>query len=108
MLIRCLPILGLLLLAAGCTTTSIDQAIARNLPTICKNADTAHLAFVAVVSTGKVSERTIRSEGIAYKTVVGLCTQTETVDSAAVLVAVTAAYLEMTKALKTAEAVEGT
>lgn len=103
-----LPIVGLSLILAGCNTTSVDQAIARNLPTICKNANTAHLAFIAVASTGKVSDRTIRSEQVAYNTVVGLCTQEGPVDSAAILVAVTAAYLEMTKALKTAKAVEET
>lgn len=96
-----LPLLAL----AGCTTT-VDQAIQKNLPTICKNANTAHAAFSLVAATGRVSDKVVRSEGVAYDNVVKLCAQTGPVDTATVLIAATAAYLEITKALREAERVE--
>lgn len=98
------PVVALFMLVAGCTTTSVDQAIAKNLPTICKNATTVHLAFVVAAGVGNVSARWVKSEEVAYATVTRLCSDPNPPDTATVLVAVTTAYLEMTKALRAAEA----
>ena len=97
-------VVALSMLAAGCTTTSVDQAIAKNLPALCKNATTAHLAFVVAAGLRNVDARWVKSEEVAYATITRLCSDTNPPDTATVLVAVTTAYLELTKALRAAEA----
>lgn len=92
------------LLLAGCTTTTkIDTAIQKNLPAVCQAASTAHVAFVAVAATAKVSDRTIRREQLAYDALVPLCANPSSATTADVLVAAVNAYATITVALREAE-----
>lgn len=89
---------------AGCSTTSqIDTAIQKNLPAVCQGASTAHIAFVAVAATGRVSERTMRREQAAYDALAPLCVDPSKATTAAVLVAAVNAYATITVALREAE-----
>lgn len=91
---------------AGCQTTKIDGAIQESLPRICQNAETAHIAFVIVASTGKISQSTVAREEAAYTTLQSLCREPSKQTAATVLIAAVQAYANMTGALKEAQRVQ--
>ncbi|WP_036838340.1 hypothetical protein [Pleomorphomonas oryzae] len=101
--------LGFALLAvvalAACqtTVTKIDDAIAKNLPTACAALDTAHAAFVAVSTTGKIKASIVTKEAAAYAGVAAICADPSSVSTSTALVKVATAYAAVVNALKAAD-----
>lgn len=103
LLIATLSVVSLAL--AGCTTT-IDSAIQKSLPRICADAETAHIAFVAVAATGKVKQSVIDKEAFAYASLQPLCANPSQQTAATVLIQALTLYTAMSTALKEAQKVE--
>lgn len=91
---------------AGCVTTDIDRAVQKSLPAICKNAETAHVAFVAVAATGRVKASTVQKESQAYAALQPLCANPSEQTAATVLIQALTLYTTMSTALKEAQKLE--
>lgn len=91
---------------AGCVTTDIDSAVQKSLPSICKNADTAHIAFVAVAEAGQVKASIVQKEAAAYAALQPLCANPSQQTAATVLVQALTLYTTMTTALREAQRVQ--
>ena len=90
----------------GCVTTDIDSAVQKSLPAICKNADTAHIAFTAVAATGRVKVSTVQKEANAYAALQPLCANPSQQTAATVLIQALTLYTTMSTALKEAQKLE--
>lgn len=90
----------------GCVTTDIDNAVQKSLPAICKNAETAHIAFTAVAATGRVKASTVEKEAAAYAALQPLCANPSQQTAATVLIQALTLYTTMSSALKEAQKVE--
>ncbi|CAM5577819.1 hypothetical protein MAUB1S_09724 [Mycolicibacterium aubagnense] len=91
-----------MLALAGCQTTSIDNAIQKNLPQVCSAATTAHAAFIAASAAGTISERTVRKESAAWSALQSICANPAGQTTSTILVAAAAAYATITIALREA------
>ncbi|SER05061.1 hypothetical protein SAMN05216548_110153 [Faunimonas pinastri] len=98
--------LGVAMVAGGCaadSTTSIDAAIADNLPTACAAITTADAAFQTVIATGTVGKSTMEKETVAMAAINAICADPTTVSSpAAALQTAAQAYVAVIKALNEA------
>lgn len=91
---------------ASCTTTSIDTTIRQSLPQICAAAETGHAAFLGVAASGKIGQKTMDKEALAYGQMQVYCSNKETATLASTLVAAATAYGVIASALRTAKQVE--
>lgn len=87
---------------SGCSTTRVDNVLQSNLPQVCELLETAHVAFVAIATTGQVPAATVRKEAAAYAGVEILCTDPANVTTTTAIVRVAAAYAVVVLALKEA------
>lgn len=90
---------------SSCTTTSkVDAQIQASLPKACEALDFAHLAFVTVSATGKISASLVAKEGAAYAGVQIICTDPSHTTITNGLVLVLQASTTVAAALKEAKA----
>jgi uncharacterized hydantoinase/oxoprolinase family protein len=88
---------------AGCQSTKLDEAIAKNLPKICSGAAQIHSAFVVVAATGTVPAKAVKNERVAYAAVRTVCADPGSVNSSTALATAAEAYAAMIRALREAE-----
>lgn len=97
-----LAALALCIPLAACQTTKLDNVLQSNLPQTCELLETAHVAFVAIATTGQVPASTVRKEAAAYAGVEIICTDPANVTATSAIVRVAAAYAVVVLALKEA------
>lgn len=95
-----IPVISLPL--AACQTSSIDDAIARNLPKTCQLIQVAHSAFVAASASRDIPARTVAKELAAYEGVAVICDDPSSVTTANALVVAATAYATISLAMKEA------
>lgn len=88
---------------AGCQSTKVDEAIAKNLPKICSGAASIHSAFTIVAATGEVPAKAVTKERAAWAALNSVCKNPASVNSATALVTAAEAYAAMVAALKAAQ-----
>lgn len=89
-------------LITGCTTT-IDKSIQKSLPRICEDATTAHIAFTAVASTGRIKQSTIDNEAKAFAALQPLCENPKNQTAATVLIQALTLYTAISRSLAEAQ-----
>ena len=78
---------------AGCTTTAVDENIARNLPKICAASEAAYLAFLAVDTVKPVPAKVSAKVDAARAVLVPACADPTQATSLTVVTAAFNAYV---------------
>lgn len=95
-----LPLMFVLLLVSGCTTTSVDAQIERSLPKICQNASLLYAAYSVAVLQGRVSQKTQYRVDTAYASLQPLCDNPKGQNTVTVLSQALILFATMTTAMK--------
>ena len=94
---------------AGCTTeqtAKVDAAVQKSLPAICQGAATAKPVLMLLIDGGKINAKDAGAIQAAYASLEPLCIAPGSQTAAAVLVQATVAYLTISTALRSAQAIQ--
>lgn len=84
----------------GCT--SLDLEIQKSLPAICANATQTHNTFIGITNVTEIDAKVVRAEEAGWNALVPLCLNPSEQTTGSVLIAATAAYAQISAALKEA------
>lgn len=88
---------------SACQSTSVDAAIAKNLPKICDGAASAHAAFTIVAATGTIPAKVVTKENVAWAGLAVICKDPASVTSVTALTTAANAYAAIISALQAAK-----
>lgn len=84
----------------GCA--NLDFEIQKSLPAICTNATQAHNTFIGITNVTEIDAKIVRAEAAGWNTLSPLCLNPSEQTSGSVIIAATAAYAQISAALKEA------
>ena len=88
---------------SACNTTKIDSTIEANLPRTCSLIDQAHITFVTVSISGRISAKTVAKEAAVYDAAQKVCADPSSVTASTALVRAAEVDATITIALRDAK-----